>query len=59
MYNRVFLHATEDSALSNGVTMDQLKKYAAEGEAQSGGGSLENSTPVTPGTKGGIAKETH
>ena len=56
---RVFLHATDESALSNGITMEQLKKYAAEPEAKSGGGSLENETPITPGQKGGIAKETH
>ena len=56
---RVFLHATDESALNNGITMDQLKKYAAEGEAQGGGGSLENAHPVTPGQKGGIARETH
>ena len=56
---RVYLHATDQSALNNGVTMDSLKKYAAEGEAQGGGGNLENAAPVTPGTKGGLAKETH
>lgn len=54
---RVYLHATDQSALSNGITMEHLKKFAAEQEAQSGGGSLENAQPVTPGVKGGIAKE--
>ncbi len=58
--NRVFLHATDQSALNNGVTMDILKKYAAEPEAAGGGGSLErNAAPITPGEKHGIAKETH
>lgn len=56
---RVFLHATDQSALENGISMDTLKKYAAEPEAQNGGGSLGNQTPVTPGVKGGLAKETH
>lgn len=54
---RVYLHATDQSALGNGITMENLKKFAAEQEAQSGGGSLENAQPVTPGVKGGIAKE--
>ncbi|KAL8831899.1 MAG: hypothetical protein Q9191_000612 [Dirinaria sp. TL-2023a] len=56
---KVFLHATDESALHNGITLGDLKRHAAEGEAQSGGRSLENATPVTPGTKGGLAKETH
>ena len=56
---KVFLHATDESALSNGVGMDDLKKFAAEGEAQSGGGSLEKAPSITPGSKGGIARETH
>lgn len=55
----MFLHATDESALNNGISMSDLKKYAAEGEAQSGGAALENKTPVTPGVKGGLAKETH
>ena len=37
---KVFLHATDESALKNGVTMEVLKNYAAEGEAQMGGGGL-------------------
>lgn len=57
--NRVFLHATDQSALQNGVSMETLKKFAAEPEAQGGGGSLEGKTPVEPGVTGGIAKETH
>lgn len=56
---RVYLHATDLSALNNGVTMDSLKKYAAEAEAQGGGGNLENAAPVTPSQKGGLATETH
>lgn len=39
--------------------MENLKKFAAEPEAAGGGGSLERKAPITPGTKGGIAKETH
>ena len=39
--------------------MDTLKKYAAEAEAQGGGGNLGSSVAVTPGAKGGLAKETH
>ena len=56
---RVFLHATDESALQNGITMDALKKFAAEGEAQGGGGRLEKNEPVSPETPGGIARETH
>ena len=56
---RVFLHATDESALQNGVTMDALKKFAAEPEAAGGGGSLEKKAPIQPGTTGGIARETH
>lgn len=56
---RVFLHATDESALSNGVTLDLLKKFAAEGEAQGGGQSLEKKVPIEPGKKDGIARETH
>ncbi|KAL8642741.1 MAG: hypothetical protein Q9228_000582 [Teloschistes exilis] len=56
---KVFLHATDQSALNNGITMENLKKFAAEPEAAGGGGSLEGKAPITPGTKGGIAKETH
>ena len=56
---KVFLHATEDSALENGITMEVLKKYAAEGEAQMGGGGLEKNVPVDATVKGSLAKETH
>lgn len=56
---KVFLHATDESALTNGLSMEVLKKYAAEQEAAGGGGSLEGKVPITPGKKGGIAKETH
>jgi hypothetical protein len=55
----VFLHATDQSALSNGVTLDQLKKFAAEPEAQGGGASLEKKVPVAPEVSGSIARETH
>lgn len=57
--NRVFLHATDESALKNGISMDLLRKFSAEGEAQGGGAALEKKNPITPGVTGGIAKETH
>lgn len=56
---RVFLHATDESALQNGITMEALKKFAAEPEAAGGGGSLEKKAPIQAGTTGGIARETH
>ncbi|CAF9920398.1 hypothetical protein IMSHALPRED_004872 [Imshaugia aleurites] len=56
---KVFLHATDQSALQNGITMEALKKFAAEPEAAGGGGNLEKKTPIVPGTTGGIARETH
>lgn len=56
---RVFLHATDQSALQNGITMDALNRYAAQPEAAGGGGSLEKTVPITPGVTGGIAKKTH
>lgn len=59
LYFRVFLHATDESALQNGITMDVLKKFAAEPEAAGGGGNLEKKVPIQPGTTGGIARETH
>ncbi|MCJ1239955.1 hypothetical protein MMC14_007954 [Varicellaria rhodocarpa] len=54
---KVFLHATDQSAL-NAISMSDLKKYAAEGEAQNGGGSLLSNTPKTPGVSPGV-RETH
>ena len=57
---RVFLHATDQSALANGITMDALKKFAAEPEARGGGGSLEGEFPISPSDKqGSIVRETH
>ena len=56
-FHRVFLHATHESAL-NAISMADLKKYAAEGEAQNGGGSLLSNAPLTPGVSAGV-KETH
>ena len=57
---RVFLHATDESALTNGITMDALKKFAAEPEARGGGGSLEGEFPISPTDKAGsMVKETH
>lgn len=56
--NRVYLHATDESALENGITMDALKKYAAEPEVHGGGTSMEHGkAAITPGTTGSIAKE--
>ncbi len=56
----MFLHATDESALKNGITMDALKEFAAEPEAAGGGGSLEKGkVAMTPGISGGVAKETH
>lgn len=56
---KVFLHATDESALDNGITMEVLKKHAAEPEAQMGGGGLEKKVPVDAKVAGSIAKETH
>lgn len=57
-YARVHLHATDQSALQNGVTMDVLKKFSAEPEVEGSGGRLYQE-PKTPETPGGIARETH
>lgn len=59
MVPKVFLHATDASALENGIDLKDLKKFAAEPEAKGGGGSLEGNVAHTPGVAGGIAKETH
>jgi len=57
---RVFLHATDESVLRNGVEMGTLRKYAAAPEAPGGGAALDKSVPVIPSAGGGgIAKETH
>ena len=56
---RVFLHATDESALSNGVSMADLKRFAAEPEVPGGGAALEKKAPVQVGVTGGIAKEAH
>ena len=57
----MFLHATDESALGNGVDMETLRRFAAEPEAKGGGGSLEGNAPVEPKGKAGrsIATETH
>ena len=34
---KVFLHATDQSALENGIGMEDLKKFAAEPEASNAG----------------------
>ena len=58
--SRVFLHATDESALANGITMDALSKFAAEPEARGGGGSLEGEFPISPSNKAGsMVRETH
>lgn len=56
---RVFLHATDQSALSNGVSMELLKKFSAEPEVSGGGAASEKKVAVDPSVKGGLAKETH
>lgn len=57
---KVFLHATDASALDNGISLADLKKYAAPGEAAGGGGSLEKNVPLEPkGAKGSVVRETH
>ena len=56
---KVFMHATHETALDNGVTMADLQKFAAQPEVPGGGGSMEGQAPVTPGSKNGLAKETH
>lgn len=51
---RVFLHATDESALKT-VAMADLKKFAAEGEAANA-----STTAQTPsGRQGALARETH
>ncbi|KAA6415488.1 MAG: hypothetical protein FRX48_00203 [Lasallia pustulata] len=56
---KVFLHATDESALSNGIGMDDLKKFAAEGEIAGERGKSAGA-PVTPSDKaGGAVRETH
>lgn len=57
---KVFLHATDESALEHGITMEALKKFAAEAENKGRGGSLEKHVAsIEPQAKGGIATETH
>ncbi|MCJ1253659.1 hypothetical protein MMC24_001471 [Lignoscripta atroalba] len=59
---KVFLHATDESALGNGITMDTLKKFAAESEVDAGGSgggpTPRTAIPLTPGVSPGV-KETH
>ena len=50
---RVFLHATDKSALDS-VSMADLKKFAAEGETQGGGGALDKAVTMTPGLSKGV-----
>lgn len=61
---KVFLHATDESALRDegqgaGVTMDLLKRFAAEAEVPMGGKGLEKTAPVDATIPGTIARETH
>ncbi|MCJ1479603.1 hypothetical protein MMC13_008289 [Lambiella insularis] len=54
---KVFLHATDESALGI-VSLDDLKKFAAEGETNNGGAGTV--APITPSTDGkGAVRETH
>ncbi|MCJ1361752.1 hypothetical protein MMC16_000852 [Acarospora aff. strigata] len=51
---KVFLHATDESALKT-VSMEELKKFAAEGEAGN-----SSTTPQSPSQRpGATVKETH
>ncbi|KAL8762970.1 MAG: hypothetical protein Q9184_001120 [Pyrenodesmia sp. 2 TL-2023] len=56
---KVYLHATDESALKNGVTMEALQKFAAEPEAVGGGRSAPEGAAITPNAKGGMVTETH
>ena len=57
---KVYLHATDRSAVENGVVeLKDLKRFAAEGEALGGGGSLEGNVARSPDVAGGLARETH
>ena len=51
---KVFMHASEKSALENGVSLEDLRKWAAEGEAKSQEHLRQDST-VVPGQTGGSA----
>ena len=53
MWCRVFLHATDESALSS-VGMEDLKKFAAEGEAGN-----SSTTAQTPSSKPGAVIKEH
>ena len=56
---KVFLHATDESALKS-IGLEDLKKFAAEGEAGSGGGATRNPVSQTPSADGrGPVRETH
>ncbi|MCJ1321998.1 hypothetical protein MMC15_007343 [Xylographa vitiligo] len=56
---KVFLHATDESALK-AIGLEDLKRFAAEGEAGSGGGATRNPVSQTPSADGrGPIRETH
>ncbi|MCJ1248712.1 hypothetical protein MMC30_005931 [Trapelia coarctata] len=56
---KVFLHATDQSALDR-VSLADLKKFAAEGEAGGVGGRTPGRVvPEEPEKRGGLARETH
>jgi len=56
---KVFLHATDQSALER-VKMEDLKKYAAEGELGGVGGRTVGPRVVEePEKRGGLSRETH
>ena len=56
---KVFLHATHESALQS-IGLEDLQKFAAEGEAGSGGGATRNPVTQTASADGrGSVRETH
>lgn len=50
----MFLHATDESALKT-VSMDDLRKFAAEGEAANASTTAQSPS----GRQGAMARETH
>jgi hypothetical protein len=60
---RVFLHATDESALDS-ITIEQLKKYAADGETSGAGGGagprgIATAIPERLSANSGVSSETH
>ncbi|MCJ1309654.1 hypothetical protein MMC25_003314 [Agyrium rufum] len=50
---KVFLHATDESALTNGISMKDLEKFAAEGEVGTQRPGNPAQPAITPGDKAG------